>query len=137
MSNEEHPQQNTPKPKKAEYQGPDRRQNQEVRAAVGEDKVLTEEQRSGMLTRLAKGLFAFRKNAGLRQALGGEEHILDDQQRSSTLQAIKEAVQRFFKAGVSKAKEDAMPPKKSFVEKLRSEKQEPQKHKEGIRRRER
>ena len=134
MTNEGQPHQNeTPPPLKPEYQGADRRQNREVRAAVGEDKVLTEEQRTNMLTRLAKGLFTFRKNTGLRRALGGEEHILDEQQRISTLQAIKEAIQKFFKAGIDRAKEDdTLTPKKSFVDRLRGEKQEPQRHREGF-----
>lgn len=108
------------------HQGEDRRtKNPEARAEIGNDKILSEQERKSVVDRIKNGIFG-RKNKQLRQALGGEEKILSENERTTTLAIIRQAITKFIKAGVAYAKEEEER-KRSFVDMIRNRQQQQQK----------
>lgn len=112
------------------YSGTDRRGQdptmKRLRQEIGGDKVLEENQRENVLKRFFAGMFRLRKDKTLRQVLGGDHAILDDESRTGVLSSIYQAIQQFFKAGVSVAKEEVEPQKtaqKSFVAQVQRERE--------------
>lgn len=110
---------------KSAYNGQEKRKRGEggeaFREAIGKDKILTETQREVVLERKEQGTFQPRTQQKLRNALGGDGNIFSDEQRKNVLGALKEAVMKFFKAGVSRAVEDEAPQRKSFASKILGE----------------
>lgn len=75
-----------------------------LRKIIGENVILTEEERKQMLADYFSGEMGIevkerRKDSKLRHVIG-DERILEPEERLTIVQFLKGAVQKFFKAGV-------------------------------------